>query len=146
MKRNGVILICEQNERHFNLTRNGLLRAGINNDIVHLADGRQSLDFLFDITQKANGELDGREYMLFIDIELPGVSGIEILEKIKADNMLSKIPVIVLTEKDDPEIVDRCYDLGCCTYIVKPTEDESFEDSIKKIGSFLSVVEMTPLR
>jgi CheY-like chemotaxis protein len=146
MRRDGVILISEQNERHFNTIRNGLLRAGVNNNIVHLADGRQSLDFLFDITQKTNGELDGREYVLFLDMDLPDVSGVEILEKIKADNMLSKIPVIVLTEKDDPGTIDHCYTLGCCTYIVKPSEDVSFEESIKKIGSFLSVVEITPLR
>ncbi len=146
MKRDGVIIISEKNERHFNMIRNGLLRAGVNNNIMHLADGRQSLDFLYEITQKTNGELDGREYILFMDIDLPDVSGIEILEKIKADNMLSKIPVVVLTEKDDPWTIDHCYDLGCCTYVVKPAEGEIFEDSIKKIGSFLSVVKITPLR
>lgn len=146
MKKNCVILIAEQNEKHFNLTKNGLLRAGVNNDIVHLADGQQAIDFLFEITQKSDGELEGREYILFMDIDLPQYSGIEILEKIKSDNMLSKVPVIVLTAQDDPKSIDRCYDLGCCTYIVKPEESEDFQESIKKIGNFLSVVEMTSLR
>ena len=146
MKRDCVILIAEQNDKHFNLTKNGLLRAGVNNDIVHFADGRQTLDFLFDITQKSDGELEDREYILFMDIDLPQVGGIEILEKIKADNMLSKVPVIVLAAEDDPKTIDRCYDLGCCTYIVKAAEDEGFRESITKIGNFLTVVEMASLR
>jgi CheY-like chemotaxis protein len=146
MKRDCVILIAEQNEEHLNLMKNGLLHAGVNNDIVHFADGRQTLDFLFDTTQKSDGELEGREYILFMDIDLPQVGGIEILEKIKADNMLSKVPVIVLAAADDPKIIDRCYDLGCCTYIVKPAEDEAFRQSITKIGNFLTVVEMASLK
>lgn len=146
MKKDGVILIAEKNEKHVEMIKYGLLSAGIHNEVVHLADGRQAIDFLFEITQKADGELEGREYILFMDIDLPQVSGIEILEKIKADNMLSKVPVIVLTAKDDPEIIDRCYELGCCTYMVKPDEGETFRENIKKIGNFLSVVEITSLR
>lgn len=147
MKKNCIILIAEQNENHFDMMKKGLLRAGVNNEIVHLGDGRRTLDFLFDMTQKPDGELKGREYILFLDVNLPEVGGIEILEQIKADNMLSKIPVIVLTEEGDSRIIDQCYDFGCCTYIVKPAADnDGFEDSIKQIGNFLSVVEITSLR
>ena len=146
MKKDGVILIAEKNENHFNLIKNGLLRAGVNNEIVHLTDGQQTLDFLFNITQKPDGELEGQEYILFMDLDLPQVGGTEILEKIKADNMLNKIPVIVLTDHDDPNTIDRCYDLGCSTYIIKSDEDINFQECIKKIGNFLSVVEITPLR
>lgn len=142
MKKDGVILIAEQDEKHFDVMKRGLLRSGVSNQILHLADGRQTLDFLSHITQKPEGQNGNREYILFLDVNLPEVGGVEVLEKIKEDERLSKIPVIVLTSEDDPQTIDRCYDLGCSTYIVKRAEDEDFEEGIKKIGYFLSVVEI----
>ena len=68
------------------------------------------------------------------------------LEKIKQDTQLKKIPVIILTATDDQHIIERCHNLGCSTYIVKPTEDQDFEETIRKLGFFLSVVEITSIK
>jgi len=66
---------------------------------------------------------------------------VKVLEKIKQDMQLKKIPVVILTATDDQHTIDRCYNLGCSTYIVKPTEHRDFEETIQKLGCFLSVVE-----
>jgi CheY-like chemotaxis protein len=73
---------------------------------------------------------------------MPGIDGMEVLEKIKQDVELKKIPVIVLTVVDEARTIERCHKLGCSMYIVKPAESESFADTVQKIGLFLSAVEI----
>ena len=146
MKRDGVVLIAEHNDEHFDTTKDNLLRAGVRNQILRLADGRQTLDYLFKISAQPASERASQQYVLFIDVNLPDVGGVEVLEKIKADGQLSKIPVIVLTTVDDPHTIDRCYDLGCSTYVIKPAKNEDFAEIIQNIGSFLSVVETTSIK
>ena len=146
MKKVGVILVAEQDEEHFDMMKHSLLRAGVNNQILHLADGSRALEFLSSMVQQEEGQSENRQYILFLDVNLPEVGGVEVLKKIKQDKRLSKIPVIVLTAEDDPQTIDRCYDLGCSTYIVKPAKDEHFEESIKKIGYFLSAVEIASIK
>jgi len=146
MKRDSVVLVAEHNDEHFDTMKDNLLRAGVRNQILRLADGRQTLDYLFKISGQPAGKGATQQYVLFIDVSLPDVGGVEVLEKIKADDHLSKIPVIVLTAADDPHTIDRCYDLGCSTYIVKPAKNEDFAEIIQNIGSFLSVGETTPIK
>ncbi|MHC4354790.1 MAG: response regulator [Planctomycetota bacterium] len=142
MEKDGVILIAEQDEKHFDMMKHSLLRAGVGNKILHLADGSRALEFLLSIPREEERQSENREYILFLDVNLPEVGGVEVLKKIKQDERLSRIPVIVLTAEDDPQTIDRCYDLGCSTYIIKPANDEHFEESIKKIGYFLSSVKI----
>ena len=145
MKKDGIILIAEHNEEHFNMIKDSLLRAGVGNQVLRLADGRQTLDYLLKIGQQPAREQASQQYVLFVDVNLPDVSGVEVLEKIMKDGRLCKIPVIVLTVVDDQQTIDRCYDLGCSTYIVKPAKNEDFAESIQNIGAFLSVVETTSI-
>ena len=142
MKKDCVILVAEKDNHHFELMKRSLLRAGISNQILRLADGRQAIDFLSDITQKPHGQDADRRYILFLDVDLPEIGGVEVLEKMKENERLRNIPVVVLTTEDDPQTIDRCYDFGCSTYVVKPAGDEDFQESIKKIGYFLSAVEI----
>ena len=146
MERDGIVLIAEHNDEHFDTMKDNLLRAGVRNQILRLADGRQTLDYLFKISGQPASEHASQQYVLFIDVNLPDVGAVEVLEKIKADGQLSKIPVIVLTTVDDPHTIDRCYDLGCSTYVVKPAKNEDFAEIIQNIGSFLSVVETTSIK
>ncbi len=146
MKKDGVVLIAEHDEEHFDMMKNSLLRAGVGNQILRLANGRKALDYLFKISSQPASEHTSQEYVLFMDIDLPDVGGIEALEKIKANGQLSKIPVIVLTAVDDRHTIDTCYNLGCSTYIVKPAKNEDFAESIRDIGAFLSVVETTSVK
>ena len=72
-------------------------------------------------------------------------SGIEVLEKIKRNDELMNIPVIILTKIDEPNIIEKCHRLGCSNYIVKPTEYVDFGDTVQKIGHFLSIIELAPI-
>ena len=145
MKKDSIILIAEHNEEHFGMMKSSLLRAGVGNQVLRLADGRQTLDYLLKIGQQPASEQASQRYVLFVDVHLPDVGGVEVLEKIMEDGRLSKIPVIVLTAVDDRQTIDRCYDLGCSTYIVKPAKNEDFAESIQNIGAFLSAVETTSI-
>ena len=146
MKKGGVVLIAEHDEEHFDMMKNSLLRAGVGNQILRLADGRQTLDYLFKIGSRPASEHTSQQYVLFMDVNLSEVGGVEVLEKIKEDGQLSTIPVIVLTTVDDRHTIDRCYNLGCSTYIVKPAKNEDFAESIQNIGAFLSIVETTSIK
>jgi CheY-like chemotaxis protein len=145
MRKDVVILVAE-NDEHFELVRKNLLRAGIHNEILHLTDGRRTLDFLFKTSGGPEQEHKDQEYILLLDIRTEEADGVEVLEKIKKDRQLSKIPVIVLTAVDDPHTIGLCYNLGCNTYIVRPTAHEDFGETVQKLGRFLSVVEIASIR
>ncbi len=138
MRENVDILIAEDDEGHFSLIRKNLVRAGIDNDIVRFANGQELMDFLI----LNNKDTTEKGYLLILDIRMPKVGGIEVLEKLRLNSRLRKIPVIVLTTTDDPKEVAICHILGCSMYIVKPVEYDNFIDAIRKIGRFLSIVEI----
>ena len=141
MKKEVIILIAEDDEGHATLIRKNLKRAGIHNRIVHLKDGQETLDYLF---QKDNqkGRENGTPILLLLDIKMPRVDGIEVLRKVKADPELRKIPVVIITTTDDPREVERCHALGCSTYITKPIDYDKFVHAIRQLGLFLLVVEV----
>ena len=146
MKKETNILIAEDNKEHFELIRKNLLRADLCNETLNFADGQEILDFLFDMDKGFEGEHNSHEYILLLDLNLPKVDGVKVLEKVKQDTQLKKIPVIILTATDDRHTIERCHNLGCSTYIVKPREHQDFEETIQKLGFFLSVVETTSIK
>lgn len=141
MKKEGVILIAEDDEGHYELIKKSLQRVGICNEILRFADGQETLDFLF-VRGDGPKRESNKEYILLLDIRMPKIDGVEVLEKIKQDPELKKIPVIMLTTTDDPRTIERCHKLGCSVYIVKPVEYKSLADAVQKVGLFLSVVEV----
>ncbi len=146
MKKEVNILVAEDNKEHFELIRKNLLRAGISNEMLNFADGREILDFLFDMDKGSEEERNSREYILLLNLDLPKVDGVKVLEEIKQDMQLKKIPVIILTASVDQDTIDRCHNLGCSTYIVKPARQQDFEETIQKLGCFLSVIETTSIK
>jgi len=136
-----IILIAEDDEGHAELIRKNLVRAGIANRIVHFKDGQETVDFLF---RRGTGlrRAPGESYVLLLDIRMPKLDGTEVLEQIKADPELRKIPVIIVTTTDDPREVERCHALGCNTYITKPIEYDNFVNAIRQLGLFLAVVQV----
>ncbi|MFO7811580.1 MAG: response regulator [Pelovirga sp.] len=141
MNQEVIILIAEDDEGHALLIRKNLTRAGITNRIIHFKDGQEVLDFLFcrgDGPQRKSGEA----YVLLLDIRMPKLDGTEVLEQVKADPELRKIPVVMITTTDDPREIDRCHQLGCSNYITKPVEYEGFVNAIRQLGLFLAVVQV----
>ena len=141
MKKNVTILIAENNKEHFDLIRTNLLEAGVHNEILNFSDGQQLLDFLFNPDTGPESQCRPRESMVLTELNLPNIDGLQILEKIKRDDLLKKMPVIIFTATDDQDTIDRCFSLNCSTYIVKPETAQEFEETIENFGRFLSVVE-----
>lgn len=138
-----VILLAEDDLGHAHLVRRSLERAGIRNRLVHVPDGQQALDYVQRKGSYATREADG-PLLLVLDINMPGIDGIEVLRQIKSDEKTANIPVIMLTTTDDPREVTRCYELGCSIYIAKPVASQGFVKAIQRLGLFLQVVVVPP--
>jgi CheY-like chemotaxis protein len=133
-----TILLVEDDPGHAKLIEKNVRRAGVANEIVHVADGTSALAHLFE--RGETFKLDPR--LVLLDLNLPDMSGIDILARIKADPVLRRTPVIVLTTTDDRTEIQRCYDLGCNVYITKPVEYEGFAAAIRQLGLFLTVMQV----
>ena len=134
-----TIVMVEDDEGHARLIERNIRRAGISNHVRHFADGGTALDYMFN--DAAGPSLNGPALIL-LDLNLPDMSGIDILAKIKGDERLRRTPVVVLTTTDDKQEIQRCYDLGCNVYVTKPVDYESFADAIRQLGLFLSVIQV----
>jgi CheY-like chemotaxis protein len=130
------ILMIEDDEGHARLIEKNIRRANIANEIVHFAEGGAAVDYLFSEEVRANGPL-----LILLDLNLPDMSGIDILARVKADERLKRAPVVVLTTTDDKVEIQRCYDLGCNVYITKPVDYDAFATAIRQLGLFLSVMQ-----
>ena len=141
MRKEVVILTVEDDDGHFWLIKRNLQREGIPNKIVRFANGQEVLDYLF---RSGNGEQreGGTAYFMLLDIRMPKVGGIEVLRRIKGDESLRKIPVVMLTTTDDQVEIDKSHKLGCSLYIVKPIEYNDFVDTIRKLARFLAIIEV----
>lgn len=139
------ILIAEDDEGHATLIIRNLRKAGLVNNIIHFQDGEEALDFLF---KKGEGphRADDLSYLLLLDINMPRIDGIEVLTKIKEDEILRKMPVIMVTTTDDPKEIAKCHNLGCNCYISKPIDYEKFINAINQLGLFLKVVQVPNLK
>lgn len=134
-----VILIAEDDMGHFVLTKNYLKRMGIRNEIIRLADGQETLDFLSKSGPMKHTHRH-KQYVLLLDIRMPKIDGIEILEKIKESAELLKVPVVMLTTSENPHHIQRCYSLGCHSYIVKPVKYSSYLEAMRQVGLYPSMV------
>ena len=136
-----TLILAEDDEGHASLVQRNLRRAGFVNDLVHVKDGQEALDYI-----RGEGTFVGRIIndfvLLLLDINMPRIDGVEVLRRIKADPVTAKIPVIMLTTTDDPREIERCYDLGCSVYLTKPVEYDGFIEAINRLGLFLQVVKV----
>jgi CheY-like chemotaxis protein len=141
MQKDVLILVADDDEGHVGLIKKNLGRAGIINEIMQFRDGREILDFLFKKGDPPHRR-SGAAYLLLLDIRMPRVDGVQVLEQVKADPELRKLPVIMITTTDDPREVDRCHALGCSNYITKPIDYDNFVNAIRQLGLFLAVVQV----
>ncbi|MBY0524237.1 MAG: response regulator [Gemmataceae bacterium] len=134
-----VILLAEDDEGHAYLVRQNLQDSGIANDLVHVKDGQEALDFIRCVGDYRDRTPNG-PLLLLLDINMPRVDGVEVLRQLKADPKTEQLPVIMLTTTDDPREIKRCYALGCSSYVTKPVEYDRFVEAIRTLGLFLTIV------
>ncbi|WP_075293251.1 response regulator [Pararhizobium arenae] len=134
-----TIVMVEDDEGHARLIEKNIRRAGVTNEIVPFLNGSSALTYLLgeDGTGARHG---GRPLLLLLDLNLPDMTGINILERLRASDHMRRMMVIVLTTTDDPSEIHRCYDLGANVYVTKPMQYEAFVNAIRQLGLFLSVV------
>ena len=136
-----TIVMVEDDEGHARLIEKNIRRAGVNNEIVPFTDGTSALNFL--LGPDGSGEVSAkRAFLILLDLNLPDMTGIDILQRVKANEHLRRSPVIILTTTDDQREIQRCYDLGCNVYITKPVNYEGFANAIRQLGLFFSVIQV----
>ncbi len=140
-----IILLAEDDRGHTRLIEKNLNRAGINNEVICFDDGQRVLDFL-QIEGDGLKRQPQKPYVLLLDIRMPMMDGIEVLQTIKGDAKLKTLPVIMLTTTDEPQTIEQCYKLGCLNYIVKPADFKQFIEAIKKLARFLRTVEIPAIQ
>ena len=138
MNHNSIeVLLVEDNINDAELTLRELKKHHLANACYHAKDGEEALDFIF-ATGKFSGlrSIGSPPKLVLLDIQMPKINGIEVLEKIKGDERTKTTPVVMLTSsKEDPDI-QKCYKLGANSYIVKPVNFENFTQAIKNIGFY----------
>jgi len=130
------ILFVEDSIDDATLTLRALKKSGLTNIIHHVRDGAEALDFIYCKGAYASWNFPKQLKLILLDLKLPKISGLEVLEKIKSDPAFKTIPVVILTSsKEDPDI-KRSYELGANSYIVKPVESDNFFQTIKELSMY----------
>ncbi len=135
------IIMIEDDEGHARLIERNIRRAGVNNQIIPFKNGTEAVRYLFG-PDGTGGVSSGRALLILLDLNLPDMSGVDILKRVKENEHTKLTPVVVLTTTDDEREIKRCYDLGANVYITKPVNYESFANAIRQLGLFFSVIQV----
>jgi CheY-like chemotaxis protein len=136
-----TIVMIEDDEGHARLIEKNVRRAGVHNEIVPFTLGKGALDYI--LGPDRDGLVSKDRYLLILlDLNLPDMSGLDILEKIKTNEHTRRLPVVVLTTTDDEREIQKCYDLGANVYITKPVDYDGFATAIRNLGLFFSVIQV----
>jgi CheY-like chemotaxis protein len=139
----GRILLVEDDPKDVELTLTALEEYNLANEVVVSRDGAQALDYLYcrgDFSTRSNEN----PAVLLLDLKLPKVDGLEVLQQIKSDEKLKMIPVVVLTSSHEERDMMASYSLGVNAYVVKPVDFHEFVNAIKELGIFWAVINEPP--
>ena len=139
------ILLIEDSPLDAEMTIRALKKNRLANGIVHLSNGELALDFLFGTGDYAGRDTDNKPKLILLDLKMPKVDGLEVLERIKSNEATKRIPVVVLTSSKEHPDVQRGYDLGVNSYIVKPVEFDAFMDAIATSGLYWLLLNQPPV-
>jgi DNA-binding response OmpR family regulator len=139
-----TIVMIEDDEGHARLIERNIRRSGVNNEILPFTNGTAASRYLFG-KDGSGHDHKGRPLLVLLDLNLPDMTGIEILRQVKESKYLKSTPVVVLTTTDDSVEIKRCYEFGCNVYITKPVNYESFANAIRQLGLFFSVIQVPPV-
>ena len=139
----GRILMVEDDPKDVELTLTALEEYNLANEVVVTRDGQEALDYLY-----CRGQFSARPHdnpaVLLLDLKLPKVDGLEVLNQIKSDERLKMIPVVVLTSSREERDMIRSYQLGVNAYVVKPVDFHEFVNAVRELGVFWAVINQPP--
>jgi two-component system, response regulator len=134
------ILLVEDNSSDVALTRRALEKSHVTNDLVVVEDGQEALDYLFG-SGRGDAELPA---LVLLDLKLPKVDGLEVLQRIRADERTRRLPVVILTSSSEEKDVAAGYDRGGNSYIRKPVDFAQFAEAIRQLGLYWLVLNESP--
>lgn len=137
------ILLVEDNPHDLELALVALERTNLANEVIVVRDGVEALDYLFRLNEHV-GRMEGNPAVIMLDLKLPRVDGLEVLEAIRLDENLRSIPVVMLTTSNEELDVDRAYQLGANAYVVKPVKFQEFVTAISDLGVFWAILNEPP--
>lgn len=139
------ILLVEDNPRDLELTLAALAKCQLANDIVVARDGAEALDYLYQRGDYAD-RTPGEPAVVLLDLKLPKVDGLEVLEKVKSDSLRRQIPVVMLTSSREERDLVKSYELGVNAFVVKPVDFNAFFEAIQDLGMFWAILNEPPPR
>jgi CheY-like chemotaxis protein len=139
------ILLVEDNPKDIELTLAALAKCQLANDIVVTRDGAEALDYLYMKNEHAQRDA-GDPAVVLLDLKLPKVDGLEVLERLKSDPQRRQIPVVMLTSSREESDLVRSYELGVNAFVVKPVDFNAFFEAIQDLGMFWAVLNEPPPR
>ncbi len=134
-----TILLVDDEEAHSTLIERNLRRGGVTNEIIKFNNGRDTLDYLFN-SGRFEGNVRPVHLLVLLDLNMPEVDGYQVLKAMKEDEECRVVPVIILTTTNDPHEIQRCYDLGCNSFVTKPVEPKAFSKAIRDLGLFIDII------
>jgi two-component system, response regulator len=134
------IILVEDNESDADLVMRTLKRNNLANNVLHLQDGQEVLNYFFSESIMKNSS---NPKVILLDLKMPKVNGIEVLEKLKENEYTSTIPVVILTSSAEESDLKKCYELGANSYVVKPVAFEDFVQKISQLGVYWLLVNET---
>lgn len=138
------ILIVEDSPEDYEATLRAFRKCGLGNPVYHCSDGEEALDFLFHRGEFTDPEKAPRPAIILLDLNMPGTDGREVLATIKQDEMMMKIPVLVLTTSTDERDIRKCYEAGANSYVQKPVNRDGFMDAIQRLTGFWFQLALIP--
>ena len=134
------ILLVEDNPRDAELTIRALKRKNLANNLYHVEDGVEALDFLFGRGTYTGRDMNESPRVILLDLKLPRINGLEVLSALKSDERTRTIPVVIITSSAEDPDVKKAYELGANSYVIKPVQFDSFIEAMIKIGVYWLMV------
>jgi two-component system response regulator len=138
------ILLVEDNPYDAELTQRALKNRGLANKLLTFTDGVEALDFLFGTGEYAGRNLAVRPKVVLLDLKLPRMNGLEVLEKIRADERTKTIPVVIMTSSQEESDIVNGYNLGVNSYMVKPVDFDKFFQAVENLGLYWLLLNKVP--
>ncbi|OPZ87475.1 MAG: Response regulator rcp1 [bacterium ADurb.Bin429] len=139
-----IILLVEDNRDDEELTRLALKECNVANELVVARDGKEALDWLFCEGQYADRDPCRIPCIILLDLKLPKISGLEVLERLRATPRTRRLPVVILTSSREEQDLLRGYDLGANSYIRKPVDFDQFTNAVRQLGVYWMVLNELP--
>jgi len=139
-----MILLVEDNPDDEELTKRALRQAKIANEIVVARDGSEAVDFVFGQGSHAGRDVSRMPAVILLDLKLPKLSGLDVLQRLRADSRTKLIPVVVLTSSSEEEDMLKSYEFGANSYVRKPVEFGAFANAVSQLGLYWMLLNQPP--